>query len=1408
MNKRRMRDFIKKLEGLSLFLIINNGDLVLKSKKGKLSHDQIESVKKDSSITSFIASNKHALINFLKREHIKSDNFPTVYQLSPLQEGLLFHSLYDTKSLAYIEQFTFDVKDPFDATAFQKSWNHVLKSHTILRSAFFYDELNIPIQCVYDDVDIPFSEIDLSAYSEQQRRIEIEKILQNDLHKGINLNEPPLMRITLLKTSGSSHKIVWTHHHILLDGWSLQNLMQELVDGYNHFVINPSIALPVSVDKFEDFITHIKGRDTAKDEMFWSTYMDGLQTVSLLPFVTNSSLRNKGEGKCTDMLLEIESADTVLLKDYAQKNHLTVSTVIQGVWGIVLSAYTGKKDIVFGITVSGRPPELQNYEKRIGLYVNNIPLRLIIDYTENVTKWLQKLQAQHALVREHQYASLVDIQKWANVKGDFYDSILAFQNYPRNPFSESTSKSLLRADNIVIKEQTNYAISITGFLDQELIIKFSYYDAIIPTEIIENIKRHFQVVLKRIINKSNVKLSDVRVSHPDETTMQLGRDAGKLKSVKETASVLDYFSMQVANNPHHTAVLCGNDSMSYKELDERSNQLSNYLINSCGVQSEDIVGIYMDRSVYQIITLLGILKAGAAYLPIDPSYPDKRSETIITDSGVRTIVTQQKYANRLEKFQWACKLFNQYLCVDIFSISQLGGGTLEPEIEELWDFTIEKSKDDIQAGGWISCFTGIPFSKLEMDEYAENVLKKVSNVLTSESRVLEIGCGSGFTMYKIAPLVKTYVALDSSEMSIRRNTEMLINRNQNNIQLYKCAAHEIETLDLVDFDVIIINSVVQSFPTYRYLRTTLQKCMNLLNSHGYIFVGDVMDLDLKQTLEQDLIQFKNTNHDNKTFRTKLDFSNELFVSREFFLDFQHDCAFDTTINFSSKIHTRSNELTLYRYDALITKFDVPNINHNKKLKVQDGVNELAKYPKEFSPRKVDPTHLAYVIYTSGTTGIPKGVMIEHGNLLNYIEAANFQYASENVLTSAYITSLSFDLTITSIFVPLTTGGAIHVFPDDEKVIEIEELVSKKINLLKLTPSHLRFFLDGAYRDINPNNNRIIFVLGGEQLNFVLVDRVMESIPNCTIFNEYGPTEATVGCAIYKIDPATRYSRAIPIGMPFDNNQIFVLDEDLNIVPDGVIGEMYIAGMQLGRGYLNRCELTAQKFIYHPLNENIRLYKTGDLGCLSVGKLLEFHGRADDQVKIRGYRIELSEIESVIYQSSIISNAAVSTKEDGEGNKILVAYVVFQPGYSTLDLLSFLRVRLPEYMHPMVIGVASIHLSANGKVDKRRLPEPIQNSESNFEKPANDIEIKIVEIWSSLLLIPYRNISTNVNFFEIGGHSLLATRVASAIKREFQVNIPIKAVFEFSTISSLAKYICFYKKDRNVGSTAVTVSYEL
>jgi amino acid adenylation domain-containing protein/non-ribosomal peptide synthase protein (TIGR01720 family) len=586
------------------------------------------------------------LDKFLDKVHkgkSEKQKVTSIYRLSGLQSGMFFHSLYNEETTAYKEFFSWDLINVLP-NFIQESWNYVLKNHSILRSAFFYNAFDIPVQCVFNEVDIPIEWIDLSLLPSEEQKLELEKYKINNDSLGFEFENPPLMRLAMIKLSEERYRMFWTSHHIIFDGWSLPILTEEFLKAYETLVSGNKLQLKTQ-DNFEDYIRYIERNNKYKEKKYWQTYLQGLENPTLLPFVSNSADRNKGIGKFVTETIIFDKQKAVDIQAFAQKMRLTVNTLMQGVWSFLLHQYTGIDKTTFGVVVSGRPDELPGIEKRVGLYINTIPFYSNWNEAISVIQWLSNIQNEQINSRQFQYTPLQTIQGHVKIQGDLFDSIVVFENYPVSKvIGEKQWK--LKVDKVETHDTTNYPLTIIIANAEKISIRFVYNSTLINQVYINQITKHFENTLFQIIPNINSSVSELSLLSKHEEIKFLKEINTTEAEFPQNKTLVNMFVTQVEKSPNSIAISFGAQTLTYAELDQKSNQLAHYLISN-GIRVEDFVPICVERGFEMIIGILAILKAGAVYVPIDPEYPRERIDFIIEDTSAKIVLTDQKSKSKI-----------------------------------------------------------------------------------------------------------------------------------------------------------------------------------------------------------------------------------------------------------------------------------------------------------------------------------------------------------------------------------------------------------------------------------------------------------------------------------------------------------------------------------------------------------------------------------------------------------------------------------------------------------------------------------------------------------------------------------------------------------------------------------------
>lgn len=582
-----------------------------------------------------------------------------LYPLSPLQQGMLFHDLYAPESGMYVERLRYTIRGDLNVAAFEQAWRQVVERHPVLRSAFIWEEVDEPLQAVFREVETPleFQDWRGAPVAEQEERLQAH--LAGILQRGFKLSRPPLQMLTLIQMSDRISEFIWSYHHLLLDGWSVSLILGEIITLYEAFCQRQNAQLE-KIRPYRDYIAWLKRQDQAEAEAFWRKALKGFTPPAAISMNgAHDDLTGRQEDyESLQMRLSIETGER--LDAFARRHRLTVNTVVQGGWALLLSCYSGEQDVVFGEVVSGRPPDLAGSESMVGMFINTLPVRTQVSPETSVLSWLERLQARQIEARRYEYNPLVKVREWSEAPRGLplFESIVVFEN-------PTMGVRLGRQEGSPeISYSTHYA-TITGYPltvviepgPEGVLVVFTYDRRRFKSDVIQRMQMRFQTLLDGVLADPERRLSDLPLLTKAEER-QLVREWNRAQAEHSTEACFhQLFEAQTERTPDAVAVVFEDNQLDYQELNKRANELAHHLRN-LGVGPEVLVGVCLEPSIEMMVGLLGTLKAGGAYVPLDPSYPEERLAFMLEDADVAVLLTQQKLAERLPKRQ------AQVVCLD------------------------------------------------------------------------------------------------------------------------------------------------------------------------------------------------------------------------------------------------------------------------------------------------------------------------------------------------------------------------------------------------------------------------------------------------------------------------------------------------------------------------------------------------------------------------------------------------------------------------------------------------------------------------------------------------------------------------------------------------------------------------
>ena len=580
-------------------------------------------------------------------------NIEDIYPLSPMQEGLLFHSLYAPETGLYVTQIPYNCKR-VNAAALRQAWQRIINRYSIFRTAFVWKNIDKPMQVVGREVELPFTVEDWRHLSLTEQETRFEAYLAEDLRRGFQLNKAPLLRVALFQTGEETFKFLLSHHHILMDGWSTSLVFKEAFALYEAFCKGVELELE-PVRPFKNYIAWLQQQDMSAAEAFWRENLKGFAAptplvLDRIPGRALSSVETYDEE-----FVVLPANVMAALQSLARQHQLTVNTVLQGAWALLLSRYSGERDVAFGVVVSGRPAELAGVESMVGLFINNLMTRLRVSPQMPVCNWLKEVQEQQVEVRQHEHSPLSLVQKWSEVPGGdrLFESIISFQNFPVSTLERASND----IESIHTIETSAYPLTLVASVGEELIVSVRYDRRFFDAATASRIAGHLQTLLESIVDNPQQTLSQLSLLTAAERELLLTSWNHTPSASVPQLCIHELFEEQARLTPQAVAVVYGTDQITYAELNARANRLAHYL-RTLNVGAESTVGLCVERSVEMVVGLLGILKAGGAYVPLNPQYPLERLMYMLEDAQISVLVTEQALLDAVPTYN------GQAVCLD------------------------------------------------------------------------------------------------------------------------------------------------------------------------------------------------------------------------------------------------------------------------------------------------------------------------------------------------------------------------------------------------------------------------------------------------------------------------------------------------------------------------------------------------------------------------------------------------------------------------------------------------------------------------------------------------------------------------------------------------------------------------
>ena len=575
-----------------------------------------------------------------RHPHAAKDSVTDIYELSPMQRGLIFHSLFDLESPAYFEQLSCVIEGDLDTDLLFHVWQRALERHATLRTGFFWHDLAHPVQVVFRSLELPWELYDWRTHAAGERQQAFDAFLIRDRARGFDLGHAPLFRCTLIRESETTYRFCWSHHHILLDGWSAAILMKEVFNAYDSAVRKGTIPPLPPPHPYRGYIEWLQAQDNAQAEAYWRQVMKGFYAPTPLP---EDSTRRASDGGHTQMEVSLLLAEefTEQINARARSLRITLNSLIRGAWAILLSRYSGARDVVFGVTVAGRPPLLEGIESMVGLFINTLPVRFHLEPEDALASLLGDIHQSQADLDQYAHSSLIDIQKWSDIPAGtpLFNSLLVFENYPVDrPFDHQPGD--LRMDDVRVFDQTNYPLTLTVVPGQRMHVRITYDGGLLTETTAARLLEHVELLLSCFVHDPARPLRALDLVSPRERH-QLLHDFNHTATPFDPArSFVHRFEHLVALAPDRRAVSCAGRHLSRRQLNRRANRLARLLLRlRPDLRTDDLVVLLLPRSERMMAAMLAVWKCGAAYLPVEPATPAARLRALLAESRAKVVIT-------------------------------------------------------------------------------------------------------------------------------------------------------------------------------------------------------------------------------------------------------------------------------------------------------------------------------------------------------------------------------------------------------------------------------------------------------------------------------------------------------------------------------------------------------------------------------------------------------------------------------------------------------------------------------------------------------------------------------------------------------------------------------------------------
>ena len=1253
-------EVIKEASAAGVRLFLSNGQLKVMAQKGALTPElksRILAARKQ--VVTLLAEIQgiggHDESQIIKPALRKEAGLPLSFQ----QQRLWVVNEIQQGSSEYNIPMAFTLRGPFAPDTAEKAIRAIISRHEVLRSQYLPAEPGTSdsgaVQRIRSEAGFRLGRLDLTQVSADERAAAVDAALLSEATRVFDLREDLLLRATWMQLEADVGVLSVNMHHIVSDEWSIDILMREFITLYQAFSAGLDDPMPPLTIQYADYAVwqrqHLTEEKIRNQCDYWRNQLADAPLVHSLPLDSERPMRMLHRGasyKCSLPATVVEKLNAV-----ASRHGMTLFMLIHAALGLLVTRHSNGKEAMIGTPVANRLN--WQLEPLIGFFVNTLALRTRIEEASSIEDYLRHVREVNVAAQSNQ-----DIP---------FDMLLEQLKIPRSMSHAPVFQITLSMHNMgnaaleqgpftvepraVGAEFAQYDLTLHASAGRDgLDLSWNYDAALFEPRTIERYSRHLNTILSALIATSGGRVRDL-VMLSEEDRRQLVRELNDTSRPYDSATPIhQHITRHAAASPDRIAVVCGNESIDYRSLEKKANDLAD-LLRKRGVRAGQRIGIALSPSTQMVIAILAIMKVGGTYVPVDADH--RRVSSIVRDSKMSCLLTDAAAAGRLKAFPDLVVPIDTLLEGDVGAEDVPSTEDLEPDSEVCILYTSDST----------GSLRGVPVTERGLANYLSHAQREYMRD-SLQGAILSSPLTSAVAITTLFPPLisgRKLVILSGRQAESAAELPYYL-FEQGGDWLFKLTPAQLDRLvargpehECRASHVIVIGGEPLYQATARALRRAGLARSVLINEYGQTETAGGC-----------------STHTIPPGEELLSPGVAVPIGRPI----QNTQAF--------VIH---HELPVVDLDA-----DAPL-----------WTAQSAENP-DTRALALSSRHLAYVIYTSGSTGRPKGVMIEHRSLVNHIawQSSTFGFTRDDAILQR--TSISFDASVWELWTPLAIGGRLVLLPqgaEKDPARILQTLERQGVTIAQFVPTLLRTLV--AHSDEGTRLPCRYLFSGGEPLDTALAEKARTLTTG--LVNLYGPTEVTIDSTAWRCPPE-RVPDPIPIGRPIANTRIYILDALRRPLPIGVVGEIHIGGAGVARGYLNRQELSAERFIESPFVAGDRLYKTGDLGRFLPDGRIEFLGRNDFQVKIRGFRIELAEIEARLSTCEGVREAVVTAHESGPGEKRLVAYytTLTGDGISVELLKSHLSRTLASHMVPAAyVHLAALPLTPNGKVDRKALPAP-------------------------------------------------------------------------------------------------------